>query len=266
MKKLTYFLVLLLICISLTVMPVLALVPTGEVTIETLSEYQNYVETTELPDYFIFYEQLSFLGEFRSFTHCDRTTIPEYNYRYTLTSYLDESIGYIAGISVYSEEKFSERMEYYEHPNSSWKTYCYSDNLIYFYRVPYREGEITSIAIKVHNAWLLLAVGPGLFANDSALLGKQPPTEYNTRYLDIVKKLLNKETVDEAYAEFVTQVTGSTPPSQSKPTNTMPIDTGLTGKVNAFDFGCKSVISGGVMTAVICGGAALVLLPKKKKR
>ena len=43
-------------------------------------------------------------------------------------------------------------------------------------------------------------------------------------------------------------------------------DQTLIEKLKSFDFGCQSVISGGAVTLLLCSGAAIAFIPKKKKR
>ena len=254
MKKLTYFLVLLLICISLMVTPIFALSPIPIILLESFSEYSDYVETAELLDCFVPFEQLSFLGEFYSFEYPEDENKLSYSYRYTLSGYSDKTGNYRFWVFLYLEEKFLIEMDLHDPSSESSKilgeSYWYSDNLVYLYDGRRPGGKVNKIAIKVDNTWILIDLRTDIFDFEPKLFGKNSPKGDDDLYRSLMRKFLNKKTTEDAYEEFVCRVKGEPLPQKSES------DTS----------GCKSVISGGVMTAVICGGAALVLLPKKKKR
>ena len=287
MKKAICLLICLLICTTIITVPVCALdmLPPElwPIEIENLDEYDQYVEKTKFYYDFISYEELSYLGDFKYFRHQINNSTPELFY--WINVFEDLNIG----VSIYYD-RFPQPEKISGHINIEPTTsdlryqpvnarYLHNENIIYTY---YRSRHTGDIVAPFDPNWRSLQAIYLKFDDKVVVIGiSKEIVEADMPSDHPLQKFLNKETVDEAYAEFLGYIAGELEPPKrepqstapispepSKPTDTEPAPTeqNFFDKLKSFDFGCKSVISGGVMTAVICGGAALVLLPKKKKR
>ena len=289
MKRTISFILLLLLCTTTSITPAWSTSPpyVPQVKIETLNEYHQYLQKTTFDYDFISYDQLSYLGDFDNFVH-----------REVGDSKFAE-LGY--GIKISDEERFSMEIYYSEQVNPKEfrayvdvtpttsdlryqpeKTrYIHNENLIYLYFDIDDETHPDSILIAPFNPeWsaishIYLRVGGKLFLLLITPSIYQAPTHP-------LYKFLSTETCDEAYAEFVYHITGEWPSLEDESNNTPPTDSNGAGvnnttaatdteqtlieKLKSFDFGCQSVISGGAVTLLLCSGAAIAFIPKKKKR
>ena len=275
MKKIVYFLILLSLCISLIVTSAAALdVPTPpHFETEYLDEYENWLQDTEFDYDFVSYDQLSYLGDFVSYTEGAWNPHDTYKLKLPNNQPLTMVIYYADAKHLsrddspeLSDAEFSEHYDL-RYQKASHK-YTHNENLVYFYEnigdsdPDFCEGRLCYILLNVNQVVFRISTGPMDLNNP----GDQP-----------FAKFFKKETADEAYAEFVYHITGEwpsideesnakTPSTDDNTTAATDTEQSFLEKLKSFDFGCQSVISGSAVTLILCSAAALAFIPKKKKR
>ena len=269
MRKVFRFLVLFLICISLVVISVAATDPLPPelqpIHIYNIDEYHQYVENTEFDYDFVSYEKVSYLGDFQWFEEWfinkskDNQTTYELNITDNQSIYV--GVNYTGKLP---ENLLADSSRVLSIPASSDLLYQQADaryvhheNLIYVYHPERHKDECiapSNSEWRVLQSIYLIADGKRFQINFAPSLILEVPEDHP------LYKFLSTETCDKAYDEFVYHITGEWPQKNNTIAQT------LIEKLKSFDFGCRSVISGGAVTLLLCSGAAIAFIPKKKKR